>query len=77
MDKMAMTSTAALRPKSEPQFVMSGAGRQTGEAGMAWTSIAHPSNRACLLTQHKTTRATANVAFNVPQRGTPPRGAPS
>jgi hypothetical protein len=72
-----MTMTAALRPQSEQRFVASGAGRGTGNAGSAWANMAGLRHRACLKTQPKTARTSNAVSFNVPQHGTPPRGAPS
>jgi hypothetical protein len=77
VDIMTMTMTAALRPQSEPRFVVSGAGRRTGDAGSAWAGMARLRHQACLKTQPKAARTTNAVSFNVPQHGTPPRGAPS
>jgi hypothetical protein len=77
MDIITMTSTAALRPQSEPRFVMSGAGRHTDDGGTTWASTTHLRHRACLKTQPKTARTANAVSFNAPQYGTPPRGAPS
>jgi hypothetical protein len=77
MDIMTMTSTAARRPRNKPRFVMSGAGRRADEAGTARTSIAYSRHQVCLPTQPKTARTAAAVSFNVPEHGTPPRGAPS